>query len=150
MKNVKFNRNLNLPTNSLDRFFNDNFFNNNIVRDAWNKTLTVHNPAVNIVEHSESFTIEVAAPGLLKEDFNLNLDKDLLTIKVSKEATVEKEGEKWHRKEFSYSSFERSFRLPETILKDKISAKYDNGVLSVILPKQEEAIEKPAREISIS
>ncbi len=150
MKHVKFNRGLSLPTNTLDRFFSDNFFNDNIIRDTWNKTFPVVSPAVNIIEHPEAFVIEVAAPGLAKEDFQLNLEKDLLTIKVAKEVSSEDEDQKWHRKEFSYSSFERSFRLPETISEDNIVAKYDNGVLSVNLPKREEAVEKPAREIIIS
>lgn len=127
MKHVKFNRGLSRPINSLDRFFSDNFFNDNFIKDTWNKTFPVVNPSVNIVEHPEAFVIEVAAPGLNKEDFNLNLDKDILTIKVAKEASTEKEDTKWLRKEFSFSSFERSFRLPETISDDKIEANYING-----------------------
>lgn len=150
MKHVKLNRTANRPTNTLDRFFNENFLNENFLRDTWNRTFAHVHPAVNIVEQPDAFVIQVAAPGLAKEDFHLNLDKDILSVKVQKEAAKETEELKWHRKEFTYSSFERSFRLPETISDDKINARYENGVLFVSLPKRDEAVEKPAREISIS
>ena len=150
MKHLTFNRSVNRPSNTLDRFFSDKFFNDNFIRDTWNRTFSQVTPAVNIIEHANSFDIELAAPGLNKEDFHLNLDKDLLTVKVAKEVKTVEDGPKWHRKEFSFNSFERSFRLPETIAEDKIGAKYENGVLRVTLPKRDEAVEKPSREIEIS
>lgn len=149
MKNVAFNRNRTRPTNSLDRFLHDGFFGDHFLRDTWNR-LTHVTPAVNISELPEAFVIEIAAPGLEKGDFQLNLDKDLLTVKVAKEVKNEEDGPKWHRREFTFSSFERSFRLPETISQENISAKYESGILFLTLPKRDEAVEKPMRTIEIS
>ncbi len=131
--------------------FND-FFGENFLNDSdWNTS-----PAVNIAENKDGFRIEVAAPGLKKEDFKINIDKRLLEISSSKETTVEtgnkdaKEGEdKYYRKEFSYSSFKRTFTLPSYADTDAIKANYVDGVLFVTVPKKEEAKEKPSRVISI-
>lgn len=146
MKIAKFNPTLNKPMNHwVDRFFNDGHLST-----YFDRSLTQMTPSVNVVELANSFRIEVAAPGLEKGDFKLNLDKDLLTINVAREEKNEETGEKFYRREFNYSSFERKFRLPETVNQEGIKASYDNGVLNVSLPKRDEAIEKPAREIEIS
>jgi HSP20 family protein len=109
-------------------------------------------PAVNIKENDNEFMIDVAAPGLKKGDFKLNYDNGRLTISSEiKDEKEEKEGDKITRREFSYQSFQRSFSIPENMVNaDKIGAKYENGILHVILPKREEIKPKPAREIKIS
>ncbi len=106
-------------------------------------------PLVNVVETAADFRIEVAAPGLEKGDFTVNVDKDLLTISAKKEVTREG-GEKVRKLEFSYAEFSRSFRLPQTVETSGIVAAYVNGILKVTLPKKEEAKPKPARKIDIA
>lgn len=107
-------------------------------------------PAVNVVESKEGFRIEVAAPGLQKSDFKLNLEKNQLTISAEKEQKEENNDEKYTRKEFKYTSFQRTFTLPNTVDGDKVEANYADGILSIVLPKREEAKEKPARLIDIA
>jgi HSP20 family protein len=93
-------------------------------------------PAVNIREDEKSFSIVMAAPGLQKEDFNIGINQQVLTISSEKKAeTEEKEEGKFTRREYSYSSFSRSFTLPTTIDTDKIEANYENGELKITLPK---------------
>lgn len=109
-------------------------------------------PAVNVKESDESFEIEVAAPGMNKEDFKVNLENNVLTISSEKrEERKEEEKGRYTRREFSYQSFQRSFTIPENLVEgDKIAAKYCDGVLCIHLPKKEEVKPKPAREIQIS
>ncbi len=107
-------------------------------------------PAVNVVESEEGFRIEVAAPGLQKSDFKLNLEKNQLTISAEKEQKEESKNEKYTRKEFKYASFQRTFTLPNTVDGDRIEANYADGILNIALPKREEAKEKPARQIEIA
>lgn len=108
-------------------------------------------PKVNIVEDNDNFRVEVAAPGMKKDDFHVELDNDMLTI--SSEVTHESEDnhndQRYNRKEFSYHSFKRSFYLPNTVESDKIEAKYNDGILSLVIPKKEEAKRKPVKKISI-
>jgi len=107
-------------------------------------------PAVNVRENDQEFTIEVAAPGMKKDDFNINLDNNQLTISSEIKSKSESKEGNYSRKEFSYQSFSRSFRLPVSLVDgDKISAKYDEGILCIRLPKKEEAKPKPSRIISI-
>lgn len=109
-------------------------------------------PAVNIQENDEMFMVEVAAPGKTREDFNIELDNDVLTISAEEKKeneTSDKNG-RFTRKEFSYSNFKRSFSLPETVNSEEISATYENGVLMINLPKKEEARVQPKRMIEIS
>jgi len=107
-------------------------------------------PAVNIVESKHEYRIDVAAPGLNKEDFRINIEKNVLTVSSEKEEKREENDEKIMRKEFSYYSFKRCFSLPETVNADKIKANHKDGILQIVVPKREEAKEKPAREIKIS
>ncbi len=106
-------------------------------------------PSVNIIENEKSFVIEFAAPGVKKEDFNINLDNQVLT--VSREVKEEKEESKenYTRREFVYGSFSRSFTLPKSIMFDKIDADYNEGILVITLPKKKEEA-KLTREIKIS
>lgn len=113
--------------------------------------MSLNVPAVNIKETETSFVVELAAPGKKKEDFNIELEDNVLTI--SSEARSEKEEKdnegKYTRREFSYSSFKRAFTLPETVNDYEINASYENGVLHITLPKKEEALPKPKRLIEI-
>mgnify|MGYP000315482527 CR=1 FL=1 len=109
-------------------------------------------PAVNIREDDDSFNVQVAAPGKSKEDFNIELDNDVLTISAEEKKeneTTDKNG-RFTRKEFSYSNFKRSFSLPDSVDSARISASYNNGVLEIALPKKEEAKVQAKRLIDIS
>ncbi len=130
-----------------DRLFDEDF-------DFWNRrnfamTQTTV-PSVNIKENVEGFEVEVAAPGFDKSDFNIELDNNVLTISSEKKIENElDEDEKFTKREFSYQSFTRSFTLPEIVNGDKITAKYDNGILKIDIPKKEEAKPKPVKKIKI-
>lgn len=108
-------------------------------------------PAVNVKETPEAFEVEVAAPGMKKEDFKIELDNNVLTISTEKKEESEiKDGERYTRKEFSYQSFQRSFELSkDTVEAENIKAKYDNGVLHLSIPKKEEVKQKPSKQIQI-
>ena len=106
-------------------------------------------PPANIIESKFDFRIEIAAPGFEKSDFKIDLDKNMLSISLDKK-TDENAEEKFNLKEFAYNSFSRSFRISDKINSEKINAIYKNGILQIILPKKEDAIEKPVREIKIS
>ncbi len=106
-------------------------------------------PAVNIKESKEDYQVEVAAPGMNKDDFKIELENNFLVISSEKEDKKEEEGKEFTRREFSYQSFKRSFSLPKTIEDSKIKANYKDGVLKITLPKKEEAKEKPKKLITI-
>ena len=130
-----------------NRYFDDEMaqWNN---RNYSNSNTTL--PSVNIKEDVNGFEVELAAPGLEKDDFKIEVDKDVLTISSNKQVENEtKEGQVFTRREFSYQSFTRSFTLPNIVESDGIGAKYENGVLRVSIPKKEEAKPKPARQIEI-
>ncbi|MGB7393419.1 MAG: Hsp20/alpha crystallin family protein [Pricia sp.] len=107
-------------------------------------------PAVNIKENETGFELELAVPGRKKEDFNIEIDKDVLTISSEIKHDKETEEENYTRKEFGFSSFKRAFSLPETIDSEKIDANYEDGLLKFVLPKKEEALPKPRRMIELS
>ena len=107
-------------------------------------------PAVNVVETADELRVEVAAPGLKKEDFKLNVNHNQLTISASIETKPENSSGKYTRREFNYGSFQRTFTLPRSVDTDKIGASYADGVLHVALPKREEAKAKPARAIEVA
>jgi len=124
-----------------------NFFDHDL-GDFFGKRFT--DPAANIIESVDSFQLEIAAPGLVKDDFKINLENNILTISAEIEDEKREEGKNYSRKEFYYGSFSRSFTLPKTIDLDKIKADYDNGILKVALPKKEEAKVELKKEIKIS
>lgn len=131
----------------VDEFFNDKPA---LVRNNRVNSMTV--PSVNVQETTDEYTVELAAPGLTREDFNIELDNGLLTISSERQhREEEKDNDKrWLRREFSYQSFSRSFQLDDNIVdSDRISASYQDGMLRVILPKKEEARPRPARRIEI-
>jgi HSP20 family protein len=108
-------------------------------------------PAVNVKENDDRFLLEIAAPGMNKEHFNLEVENDRLTISGERKQEQQEENDKYTRKEFSYQSFKRSFNLPETdVEKDKISAKYENGVLLIAIPKRNAEEVKMFKRIEIA
>lgn len=109
----------------------------------------VSRPAVNMLESDADYRIELAAPGLEKGDFKVSVEKDILSISAEKPAPAD-ENEKILRREFSFLNFQRGFRLPAVVDVSGIHAAYNNGVLTVTLPKREEARVKPPREIEIA
>ncbi len=133
-----------------------NFFND-ILNHDWND-LSLRNfseanttlPSINIKESDNDFEVEMAAPGMDKKDFKIEVDKGVLSISSEKEReSEEKDSDSYTRREFSYQSFCRSFSLPTSVDSDKINAKYENGILKVTIPKREEAKPKPTRLIDI-
>ena len=130
-----------------DRFFENDMFDwSNRNYSNTNTTL----PAVNIKEDDDGFEVEMSAPGFEKGDFNIELNNSQLTISSEKKIENEtKKGQEYTRREFSYQSFSRSFTLPETVEGEKIAAKYENGILSINIPKKEEAKPKPVKQIEI-
>ena len=113
----------------------------------WGRTMQV--PAVNITEQKDNYLVSLAAPGLKKDDFKIDVDGNMLTISTEKEETKEEKDKKYTRKEYNYSSFSRSFSLPEEINKEKIEAYYEDGVLKITLPRKEEARKTTAKHISV-
>jgi HSP20 family protein len=107
-------------------------------------------PAVNIMETEDSFKVEVAAPGMSKEDFSIELDNDVLTISSEEKKESRDDEGNYTRKEFSYTNFKRAFSLPDSVDSSQISAAYNNGVLEISLPKKEEARVQAKRMIEIS
>jgi HSP20 family protein len=150
MSLIKRNGNLfnSFPTLLSDDFFSRDFFNWGVSNNS-NTGTTI--PAVNIKETANAFEVEMAAPGMTKKDFRIELDNNVLTITSEKNIEQEqKDGERYSRKEFSYQSFQRTFTLSKEVVDDdKIEAKYENGVLYLVIPKKEEAKQKPARMIQI-
>ena len=113
------------------------------------ENLNTATPAVNIKENEGNFELELAIPGFKKEDFNIELDNDVLTISSEVKKESDANDENYTRREFSFSSFRRSFTLPETVDNGKINANYEDGILKLTLPKREEALPKPKRLIEI-
>jgi HSP20 family protein len=106
------------------------------------------NPAVNIIEDKESFMLYIALPGVSKADVNIEVEKNILSL--SRTTETQDAELNYNRREFDYSNFERTFRLPQSVDVSKISAKMENGILNLNLPKKEEAIDKGPKEIKIS
>lgn len=106
-------------------------------------------PAVNIKETEDEFILEFAAPGYKKSDFNIETKEGSLIVKGVKEQNATDNGAAYTKREFSYASFSRVFELPETVNEDKISATYSDGILSLELPKKEEAKPKSPRKVTV-
>ncbi len=137
---------------TLPQFFDDFFtkdFSDWGVRPASATNTTI--PAVNVIEFPDQFAVEMAAPGMNKKDFQIELENEIL--KISSAKTIEEElpeGSRFTRREFSYQSFERHFHLPKTVVDDaRIKAEYKDGVLRILIPKKEEAKALPPRRIDI-
>ena len=127
-----------------DDFFNDRFFNQ--LNPATGNSST---PAVNVSEDEKGYTIEVAAPGLSRKDFSLEVDDDILTISTEQKESKEEKKQNYLRREFNYHTFKRSFRLPETVDQEQIRATHESGILTLSLPKKEEAVQNAPRQIAV-
>ena len=139
MRIVKYNNNNVFPS-LINEFFNDDF--------GMNFLNTSHSvPSVNSVENNDSFEIDLAVPGMKKEDFTIELNDKVLVISSETSSTME--NDKMRLNEFNFSSFQRSFRVPDSVDQDKIKANYKNGILKIKLPKRKESISKPNRLINI-
>ncbi len=106
-------------------------------------------PKVNIKDNVEGFELELAVPGMKKEDFTVEVDKDVLTISSESKTESKEKKDNYTRREFVHSSFKRAFTLPDSVDGSKIDAKYEDGILKLVLPKKQEALPKPKRLISI-
>jgi HSP20 family protein len=132
---------------SVNPFLNDVF--GSIINDTFlNDKLVSRTPAVNITENENEFQIELAAPGLKKEDFKINLDKNTLSVSTEKKDEKVEEGKKISKREYNYNAFVRSFTLPETVDHSKIAAEYIDGILKLTVAKREEA-KFQTREIAV-
>ncbi|MFH0757573.1 MAG: Hsp20/alpha crystallin family protein [Bacteroidota bacterium] len=127
-----------------DDFFNDSFFRN-VNQYTCNST----SPAVNVAEEDKAFRIEVAVPGLTREDIRIDLENDVLTIASEEKKSKEEKNFGSVRREFNYSTFKRSFQLPETIDLDHIKATQESGILTIELPKKDEVVQKAPKQIEI-
>ena len=127
-----------------DDFFNDNFFN-----QSNSKNSNENRPAVNVAENDVGYTIEVAAPGIDRKAFNLEIENDVLTISTEKKDSKEEQKQNYLRREFNYQSFKRSFQLPETIDQEQINASHNACILTLILPKKEEVVQEAPRQIEV-
>ncbi|EMK01656.1 Hsp20/alpha crystallin family protein [Leptospira sp. WS58.C1] len=140
---------MNSITKPTDHFLNlsnlDHFF------QSWNELLNrspfQHIPAVNVVKTKEGYEMDFAAPGLEKGDFKIDLEGDQLTVSAEKKSESKQEDKTYSKREYNYSSFSRTFTLPDNVIKDQISAKYDNGVLKLTIPRKE--LEAPKKAVKI-
>lgn len=132
--------------NTLDSFFEDFFQDSNLPLFPKNNGLNF--PAVNIVENEKNYELELNVPGRKKEDFKIKLEKDMLTVSFESEEQKTEETKKFIKREFVTQSFSRSFTLDDKINTEAIEAKYEDGILKLMLPKKEELIVQP-KEISI-
>lgn len=118
--------------------FFDEFFNRNLSDLVGSDNYFSH-AAVNVLETENEFKLEFAAPGFDKQDFNIHVENDLLSVSANRETKNEEKNERYTRREFSVASFKRSFKLPKAVNQDAIAAVYENGILHVTLGKKEEA-----------
>ena len=140
MRIVKYNNNNVFPS------LMNEFFNDDLRMNFFNRRHSV--PSVNSVENNDSFEIDLAVPGMKKDDFTIELNDKILVI--SSDKSNHDQNERTRLNEFNYSSFQRSFRVPESVELDKIKANYKNGILKIKLPKRKDSITKPNRVIDIS
>ncbi len=150
--NSKFNtamlvRKDNYFERSIDGFLKE-LFTETPAQNCGTRESNLHFPPVNITENDNAYLLDLKAPGFEKADFTVNLDGNLLTISTQKKEEIKDENPKFVRREFSFTSFKRSFTIDEKIDAEKIDAKYENGILKLVLPKK--AVAKPdTRQISI-
>ncbi|MCC7506923.1 MAG: Hsp20/alpha crystallin family protein [Saprospiraceae bacterium] len=129
------------PATATKPFFGglfDEFFNQNLINFVGADTV-VNQPAVNVLETPDAFRLEIAAPGFDKQDFTVNVENDRLTVSGKRETSTEDKQEKFMRREFHFTSFQRSFNLPDSVNQNEVVAVYNNGVLHVTLPKKAES-----------
>lgn len=142
---------LSKTSESMPTLFNDFFkpwnewFSNG--GGLFERTLSI--PAVNITETKDNYQVSLAVPGLKRDDFKIDVEGNMLTISSEKEETKEEKEKKFTRKEYNYSSFSRSFSLPEGVNQEKIEAKYEDGVLKLVLPRKEDVKKATAKQIAV-
>ncbi len=130
--------------NWLPSIFND-FFDTD-----WMEKANATAPAINVIESEKEYKVELATPGMTKEDFNVNIDEDnnlIISMEKKSESKEEKKEARYLRREFSYSKFQQTMILPDDVDKDKIAAQVDNGVLSISLPKLSDAEKQKAKKM---
>ena len=140
-----------LPTiarNAFRPFYMSKLFDDDFFPVMSNTTSSM--PAVNIRENEKNYTLELAVPGMDKKDLKIDINEDVLTISSETKTETEETSDGYKRKEFSYSSFCRSFYIPDNVNREKIGAAYKDGILSVELPKMEEEKSKLTRQVKIS
>ncbi len=120
-------------------FDNDNNFGGRLARI----------PSVNITENKDEYNVSLAVPGMKKDDFKIDVDSNMLTISCEKEEAKEEKDKKYTRKEYSYSSFSRTFTLPDEVNREKIDARYEEGLLKISLPRKEEVKKFAAKQIAV-
>jgi HSP20 family protein len=130
-----------------DSFFNDSYLPGFFDRDS--RVEKPYIPAVNVEENEKEYRIEVAAPGMEKEDLKVSVNDGVLTISAERKSENEEKRDTYIRREFGYTTFSRSFTLPEEVDAEKISAKHKNGVLSIQVPKAEVKL-TPVKEVKIA
>lgn len=118
--------------------------------ELFSSRLGINVPTVNMAETPKVYTLELAAPGLERKDFDVQIENHVLTISVEKEAETKEEKDEYFRREYSFNSFSRSFSLPENVKENEIDARYEHGVLRVTLPKAKETQTKAVKKVSVS
>lgn len=137
-----------ITTRSFRPFYMPNIFDDDFFPVLSNRTSSM--PAVNIREDEKNYVLDLAIPGIEKKDLKIDMNDDVLTISSETKSESEDSGNGYKRKEFSYSSFCRSFYIPDNVNRDNIAASYRDGILSVSLPKEKEEKNKITKKIDIS
>jgi HSP20 family protein len=147
MSQLKALKNGNVFPALLSNFFdNDRFLTNGWLEKEFNQSI----PALNIKEGANEFNIEFAAPGFKKTDFKITTEENILTISAEKQEEKNEEKKHFTRKEFSYESFSRSIQLPENSKSNKIEAKYEDGILNLVIPKKDLTVSHEKKEIAVA
>ncbi|MDX1667130.1 MAG: Hsp20/alpha crystallin family protein [Saprospiraceae bacterium] len=139
-------RNVEYPTTNFSQWIED-FFNDRMDRVYTGSNLSL--PAVNVMERNDEFLLELAAPGMVRDDFNIKVENGVMTISAQHKEEKERDFDDYTRREFNYSTFERRFTLPENVEEEKINAKYENGVLRISIPKLETTKAELSRTIDV-
>lgn len=116
----------------------------------WSPEKSIEIPSCNVIENDKEFKLELSAPGFDKKDFKIDISDGILSISAEKEHKAEEEKDNYRKKEFSYSSIRRSFSLPENVKDENIDAKYDKGILKIVLPKKMLEASKPKKAIEVA
>lgn len=151
--NLTVKKNGGLPSLFSDFFRNDSLFNRDLFdfdSDLFPARVGVNVPSANITETPKEFNLELAAPGLERKDFNIEIENNMLRISAEKKEEKREEDSEYSRREYSFNSFSRTFTMPDNIKEDNIKAKYENGILKVTIPKLKESSVKPALKIAVS
>lgn len=150
--NLTAKKNGGLPSLVSDFFgaslFDRDFFD--LESDLFPSRLGINIPTANVTETPKEFKLELAAPGLERKDFNVEVENHVLRISAEKEEEKKEKNGEYSRREYSFNSFSRSFSLPENVKEGNIDARYENGVLKVSIPKEKETPVKPAQKVSVS